>query len=354
MRSLKKLGHDVVTLEEEDNWSLTNLVSDHGEEPLLEFRRRFPFIDHRSYVLDGRAHLYDWLTDTLSDVDACIVHEWNPPDLTKAIGEVAARRGVVSLFHDTHHRAFTEPWRVPQMGLEGYSAILAYGPTIADIYRSTVVGPEVLLFHEGADAELFRPLTRPKNSDVVFVGNWGDNDRDHTTWQYLIEPSRVASDLRFALFGVRYPPEVVTALRQSGIDWRGWLPNYMAPEVYASAKMTVHIPRQAYLEALRGTPTIRVFEALACGIPLISAGWVDDSGLFTDGQDYLAVHTPSQMVEALRWLADDSEARERIGSHGRATVLASHTCDHRAVELVEIIGRLRQEQPQSGVVESCG
>ena len=341
VRSLKKLGHQVVTLEEEANWSLSNLVRDHGLEPVQEFQSRFPFIDHRSYVLDGRAHLYDWLTDTLSQVDSCIVHEWNPPDLIKAIGEVAARLGVVAIFHDTHHRAFTEPWRIPAMGLESYAAVLAYGPTIADIYNSTVSGPEVLLYHEGADTELFRPLVRPKSCDVVFVGNWGDDDRNRTTWQYLIEPSRAASDLRFSLFGVRYPPEVLLALRQSGIDWKGWLPNYRAPEVYASSKVTVHIPRKEYVEALRGTPTIRVFEALACGMPLISAGWEDDSGLFEEGKDYVAVYSPSQMVEALRWLANDAEARARIGSHGRETVLKRHTCDHRAVELVEIIERLR-------------
>jgi spore maturation protein CgeB len=341
VRSLKTLGHQVVSLEEEGNWSLSNLIRDHGLVPVQEFHQRFPFIDHQSYVLDGRAHLYDWLTDTLSQVDACIVHEWNPSGLIRAIGDVASRLGVVSIFHDTHHRAFTEPLRIPAMGLEAYSAILAYGPSIADIYRSAVTGPVVELFHEGADAALFRPLARTKTCDVVFVGNWGDDDRKNTTWQYLIEPSRCAPDLRFSLFGVRYPPEVLAALQQSGVDWKGWLPNYLAPEVYASSKVTVHIPRKEYVEALRGTPTIRVFEALACGIPLVSASWEDDSGLFAEGKDYLAVYSPSQMVEALRWLAADPDARARIGSHGRATVLQRHTCDHRAQELVEIIERLR-------------
>lgn len=340
VRSLKKMGHEVFTLEEESNWSLSNLVQQQGSNPVAEFRSRFPFIDQRSYVLDGRAHLYDWLDETLDGVDACLVHEWNPPDLIKAIGEVSARNGVVSLFHDTHHRALTEPQRFDSMGLESYSAVLAYGPTIASIYRSRLSGPRVLVFHEGADADLFRPLDRPKRSDVVFVGNWGDDDRDGATWRYLIEPSRRAPDLRFSLYGVRYPAEVLAAMRECGICWNGWLPNYLAPEVYGSSKMTLHIPRKEYVEALRGTPTIRVFEALACGIPMISAGWADDSGLFEDGTDYLAVFSPSQMLEAVRWLAEDAEARERLSCHGRETVLERHTCDHRAAELVETIGNL--------------
>ncbi len=347
IRNLQALGHRVIALEEEGNWSASNLVRDNGMEPVLEFQRRFSFIDHRNYALNGRAHLYGWLSELLSQVDVCLVHEWNPTDLIRAVGETAARLGVVTLFHDTHHRALTEPARIPQMGLDAYSAILAYGPTIADIYRSTTDGPEVLVFHEAADTDLFRPLDRPKTRDVVFVGNWGDDDRNQSTWQFFIEQGRALPDLTFALFGVRYPPDVLEAIQTTGIRWEGWLPNYLAPEVYASSKLTVHIPRKEYVEALRGTPTIRVFEALACGIPLISAGWQDDSGLFEEGADYLAVTAPSQMEEALRWLAADAEARERIGSHGRETVLSRHTCRHRAEQLIDIVQRLVSRGGQS-------
>lgn len=341
VRGLDRLGHKVVCLEESGNWSLSNLIKDHGPRPVQEFQRRFAFIDSRNYVLNGRTHLYEWLTDTLSQVDACLVHEWNPTDLIRAIGEVASKLGVVSLFHDTHHRALTEPARIRQLGLDRYSAVLAYGPAIAEIYRSAVSGPEVIVFHEGADVELFRPLSRDKCCDVVFVGNWGDEDRSHTTWKYLIEPGRAASGLSFAVYGVRYPQEVRDALQRCGISWRGWLPNYLAPEAYASSKITLHIPRKEYVEALRGTPTIRVFEALACGTPMVSAEWTDDSGLFEEGSDYVAVHSPAQMVEALHWLAADPDARQRIGSHGRATVLSRHTCQHRAEELAQVIERHR-------------
>ncbi|MCL4368939.1 MAG: glycosyltransferase [Actinobacteria bacterium] len=341
IRNLQKLGHQVLALEEEGNWSCSNLVRDHGTDPLREFDRRFPFIDSHRFVLDGRAHLFDWLSDLLSQVDVVLVHEWNPPDLVRAIGDVAARRGVVSLFHDTHHRALTDPGRIPSLGLDSYSAVLAYGPTIAELYRNVVDGPEVLVFHEGADADLFRPLRRFQSCDVVFVGNWGDDDRNLATWEFFIEPCLRLRDLNFALFGVRYPPEVLAALRRAGIVWGGWLPNYLVPEAYAVSKVTLHIPRKEYVESLKGTPTIRVFEALACGMPLVSAGWRDDAGLFEEGDDYLAVDSPSQMAEAVRWLATDPTARARLGERGRATVLARHTCLHRADELVGIAERLR-------------
>ncbi len=341
IRNLQALGHQVIALEEEGNWSLSNLIHDHGAEPVQQFRQRFPFIDHRSYLLNGRTHIQDWLSDLLSQVDVCLVHEWNPTDLIRAIGEAGARQGVVTLFHDTHHRALTEPDRIPQMGLDSYSAILAYGPTIAEIYRSVTHGPRVVVFHEAADTDLFRPLPGEKSRDVLFVGNWGDDDRNQSTRQFFVEQARAMPDLTFALYGVRYPPEVLDAIRGAGIQWGGWLPNYLAPEAYATAKMTVHVPRKEYLESLRGTPTIRLFEALACGIPLISAGWRDGTGLFRDGIDFLTVDTPARMGEAIRWLSSDAEAREQIGARGRETVLAHHTCRHRAQELVEIIRSLR-------------
>ncbi|HEX2923425.1 MAG TPA: glycosyltransferase [Chloroflexota bacterium] len=340
IRNLQQMGHTVVTLEEENNWSISNLVHDHGQTPLEEFNRRFPFINHRTYSLDGRQPT-GWLTELLQQVDVCLVHEWNPDPLVKEIGKIAAGLGKVSLFHDTHYRALTEPDRAARLGLETYSAILAFGPTIADIYRNTVTGPEVVVFHEGADTDLFHPLPMAKSCDVVFVGNWGDDDRSHTTRQFFIDQSRALPDLSFSLFGVRYPDEVLAELHDTGIDFGGWLPNYLAPEMYATSRITVHIPRKEYLELVKGTPTIRVFEALACGVPLISAGWRDDTGLFQTGKDFIVVDSPVQMTEAIHWLASDDDAREKVGNQGRATVLARHSCRHRAQELVDVVERIR-------------
>ena len=72
------------------------------------------------------------------------------------------------------------------------------------------------------------------------------------------------------MHGVRYPPEGRAALAAAGIDYAGYLPNFRVPQAFAAARMTVHVPRRPYATALPGIPTIRVFEALACGIPLVS------------------------------------------------------------------------------------
>ncbi len=85
------------------------------------------------------------------------------------------------------------------------------------------------------------------------------------------------------------------ALKQAGVDYGGYLPNLEAPRVYAESRLTVHIPRQQYTHAMTGIPTIRVFEALACGIPLISAPWQDTEGLFREG-DFAWASTCAEMA----------------------------------------------------------
>ena len=100
--------------------------------------------------------------------------------------------------------------------------------------------------------------------------------------------------------------------------------------------MTVHIPRRPYAAALPGIPTIRVFEALACGIPLISAPWQDQDGLFAPGEDYLVARDGEAMRHHLAALRADPEFAAALGAQGRATVIERHSCAHRVDELLAI------------------
>jgi spore maturation protein CgeB len=103
--------------------------------------------------------------------------------------------------------------------------------------------------------------------------------------------------------------------------------------------VTLHVPRRAYVEALRGIPTIRVFEALACGIPLVSAPWLDSENLFQPG-DYVSVDSPQAMWQALHRFATDDDARAEQAERGLRSILARHTCDHRAEQLLGIVAEL--------------
>ena len=87
-------------------------------------------------------------------------------------------------------------------------------------------------------------------------------------------------------------------------------------------------------------PTIRPFEALACGIPLVSAPWNDAEGLFTPGKDFLVARDGAEMRAHLRAILTDPDLAARLSEHGRKTILARHTCTHRVDELLGILASL--------------
>jgi spore maturation protein CgeB len=103
----------------------------------------------------------------------------------------------------------------------------------------------------------------------------------------------------------------------------------------------VHVPRRPYVETLPGIPTIRVFEALACGIPLVSAPWQDSEGLFPPGS-FLMVRDGDAMTAALRDILVDPDLRASLIGTGLAAIRERHTCAHRTAELLSIHQKIRE------------
>jgi spore maturation protein CgeB len=163
---------------------------------------------------------------------------------------------------------------------------------------------------------------------------------------FLFKPAREAQ-LSLSVYGVRYPDEAKRTLKTFGVNYRGWLANADAPQVFAHHLATVHVPRRFYRRALPGIPTIRVFEALACGIPLVSAPWDDCERLFRVGEDFLMVRDGTEMTAALRALKSDQALRESLVRNGLETIRARHTCAHRADELLSIVERVSAPQLES-------
>ncbi len=333
---LIRRGYDVSTFEPEGAWSLANLIEDAGEAGLDAFRQNYP--DLRSQAF-GSA--FD-PAEACADADLVIVHEWNEPALVAALGK-ARRNGArfTLLFHDTHHRAVSEPDAIRAFDLDGYDGVLAFGETLAAVYRQWGWGDRVFVWHEAADTYVFRPpAVEGERNGLVWIGNWGDGERSAELEQFLFGPARRLG-LPLDIYGVRYPDEARDTLRRYDAHYRGWLPNAAAPSVFARHRATVHVPRRFYVNLLPGIPTIRVFEALACGIPLVSAPWSDSEGLFTPGQDFLTARDGDEMERHLVALVQDSDLRDALVAHGLATIRARHTCAHRVDELMSVLKTLQ-------------
>ncbi|WP_375408810.1 glycosyltransferase [uncultured Methylobacterium sp.] len=335
LKELMRRGHAVEAFEPRGAWSLDNLRRDHGEAGLSAFREAYPELDAATYDAIGP------VVDTVKGSDLVVVHEWNDPALVAALG-TARKRGAryTLLFHDTHHRAVSEPEAMRRYDLSGYDGVLAFGETLAGIYRGWGWGRRVFVWHEAADTHLFRPPEHEgERAGLVWIGNWGDGERSAELETFLFAPAR-RSGLPLDVYGVRYPEAALATLARYGARYHGWAPNAGAPALFARHLATVHVPRRFYVERLPGIPTIRVFEALACGIPLVSAPWDDAEGLFSPGTDYLVAADGAEMERHLRAVSSDAGLRHSLVVSGLATIAARHTCRHRADELLAIAARL--------------
>jgi spore maturation protein CgeB len=336
LRELQAMGHRTLACEPRDGWSLSNLLRDHGAAGLARFQSDFPELAWSSHA--GAEDI----TKLVDGADVVVVHEWNAPELVARLG--AMRRcgaRFTLLFHDTHHRAVSDPGAIRAFDLDGYDAVLAFGEALSEVYRRWGWGDRVITWHEAADTHLFRP---PEEDEVreglIWIGNWGDGERGPELEEFLLRPAREAG-LTLDIHGVRYPEEALRSLARHGARYRGWLPNSEAPAAFARHLATVHVPRRFYARMLPGIPTIRIFEALACGIPLVSAPWQDSEGLFRPGEDFLTACDGAEMTRHLRALRHDPGLRAALAASGLAVIRARHSCAHRALELMSHIGRLR-------------
>jgi len=130
LRALRARGHDVTVHEPANGWSLSSLRADNGEAGLDAFRTAYPELASHAFGagFDPAA--------ACDGADLVIVHEWNEPALVAAIG--AARRAggrFTLLFHDTHHRAVSDPEAIRTFDLSGYDGVLAFGEALAAVYR---------------------------------------------------------------------------------------------------------------------------------------------------------------------------------------------------------------------------
>jgi spore maturation protein CgeB len=329
-------GHEVAVFEPEDAWSRANLVADHGEQGLEAYRSAYPRLSSTRYGADADP------VELAEGADLVIVHEWNAHDLVARLGQARAQgAGYVLLFHDTHHRAVSAPQEMEAYDLASYDGVLAFGETLSAVYRERGWGNRVWTWHEAADVRRFHPPAEEgEREGLVWIGNWGDGERTLELQQFLFHPAEMAG-LSLDIYGVRYPPEAIQMLQRHGGHYHGWAANAAAPGIFAHHLATVHVPRRYYATILPGIPTIRVFEALACGIPLISAPWDDAEHLFRPGEDYLVARDGAEMTDMLKALATEPDLRRSLAAKGIETILARHTCAHRVDELFAIVGTLQ-------------
>src|SRR4051812_32040315 len=199
---LSARGWDLRIFEPANGWSRENLIGSYGEAPLTEFAAAFPALQSKLYD-PAAADLDQFLNEALSRADIVLVHEWNDPELVSRVGQHRASKGEYQLFfHDTHHRMVTAPASMSAYDLTHYDGVLAYGRVLRDLYIAKRLSQNAWTWHEAADVRTFFPRQRQtKQGDLVWIGNWGDDERAEELREFLIEPVRRLK-LRASVYGV--------------------------------------------------------------------------------------------------------------------------------------------------------
>ena len=339
-------GHHVRVYEEKNASSARNPTSNCGMGAIEAFHAAYPNLKIVRYEMKNLD-----LHDALYAADLVLVHERNHPELVRRIGRYREDWGNFLLFfHDTRQRPASDADEISEFDLTGYDGVLASGEAITELYRSRRWHPRVWTWHEAADVRgVHSNGNGHKNGrasgrsgsyegDLVWIGKWAEDERGDELREFLIEPARELG-LKTRIYGVGYPQHALDELKRANLEYGEWLPSYEVPRVFAKFRMTIHVPRRPYVEAPPGVPAIRVFEAMACGIPLVSAVWRDAEGLFNPGQDYLVANDGAEMTRHLAMLKQNPRRARELARHARRTILERHTCAHRVDELLAICGR---------------
>jgi spore maturation protein CgeB len=202
------------------------------------------------------------------------------------------------------------------------------GPTLRRLERE-LGARRACAFYCFVDPAAYAPREVEERWALGYLGTYGA-DRQPALERLLCEPARARPDLRFVVAGPQYPPDVAWP---SNVDRIEHLAPPAHPEFYAAQRFTLNVTR-ADMRAAGWSPSVRLFEAAACGVPVISDRWDGLETFFTPGREILLEDTLHHLE------ATTPDQAHAIGALARARVLAEHTADHRAVELEAHVGSL--------------
>jgi spore maturation protein CgeB len=311
-------GHDILFLERDVPWYANHRDCENPDYSRLEF-----YSD-----LDG---LRKWRAE-IANADAVIVGSYVPDgvEVGRFVQETA--QGVTGFYDidtpvtlaklERGDFEYLSPETIP-----GYDVYLSFtgGPTLRHI-ENRYGSPAARALYCSVDPAAYPPLDVPKKWELSYLGTYSP-DRQPTLETLLIEPARRMPDRRFVVAGPQYPAEIEWPDNVERIEH---LPPSEHAEFYAASRFTLNVTR-ADMIAAGWSPSVRLFEAAACAVPVISDRWDGLETLFTPGSEIFLADTCEQVVALLTGCSAAEAAQ--IGQAARRRVMNGHTARDRAAEL---------------------
>ncbi|CCD94295.1 conserved exported hypothetical protein [Bradyrhizobium sp. ORS 375] len=318
LSALARRGHSVTFLERDVPW----------------------YREHRDLTdPDGwSVKLYQSLQDlprlfgtTVRDADLVIIGSYVPDGIAIADWATSHARGVTAFYDiDTpvtlaqleHGLAYLSPAMIPRFDL--YLSFSG-GPALAmieDLYGS----PLARVLYCSADLDLYQPRETPQRWTLGYLGTYSA-DRQPQLERLLLEPARGLNADRFVVAGAQYPDTITWP---ANVERIAHLPPREHADFFSAQRFTLNVTR-ADMRALGFSPSVRLFEAAACGTPLLSDHWPGLETIFAPNSEILVVSTPQEVSAILREMTEDT--RRGIAERASRRVRRDHTPDHRARQL---------------------
>jgi spore maturation protein CgeB len=317
------LGHDILFLERDVPWYAAH--------------RDLPDPDFCEFALyDSIEALRVW-REALANADAVIIGSYVPDGVQVAHYVASIRTGILCFYDidtpvtlaaiDRGECAYLTHETVPLFDI--YFSFTG-GPTLTRLEHDYGARSAVALYC-GVDPKRYFPMTMPKRWSLGYLGTYSA-DRQPPLEALLIEPARQRPDFAFVVAGAQFPGDIEWPANVERIEH---VPPEQHREFYAAQDWTLNITR-ADMRAAGYSPSVRLFEATACGIPVISDLWGGLETVFRAGEGIIGV---SNAGDVLACLARPQAERQAIGDAGLRRTRAEHTAAHRAATLIAAISQ---------------
>jgi spore maturation protein CgeB len=319
VRELARRGHEVTFLERDQPWYASS--------------RDLPDPPYGTTLLYGSLEeLLDRHGETVRDADLVILGSYVPQGVQ--VGDwLQAEAGGIKAFYDIDtpvtlaklargDHEYLHPRQIP-----GYDLYLSFtgGPTLRRLERE-YGAPRARVLYCSFDPELYFPEPAEPQWDLGYMGTYSE-DRQPSVQAFLLQPARRHPEGRFVVAGPKYPE---TASWPSNVTWQPHLPPAEHRRFYNSQRFTLNVTRQDMIRA-GWSPSVRLFEAAACGTPIISDRWTGIESLLVPHREILLVDRTLDVLDILQRCGEDE--RLRIAERARQRILAEHTAAHRAEEI---------------------
>lgn len=331
-RALVLRGHDVLFLEHDKPWYAAN--------------RDLPSPPYgRTELYDSVADLKDRFAPEVRGADAVIVGSYVPQGVEVGQWVTRTAQGLVAFYDiDTPvtlsklargEFEYLSPALIPSYGL--YLSFTG-GPTLRRLEQE-FGSPMARALYCSVDPELYGAMPAERRWDLGYLGTYSP-DRQPKLDEFLISPARQWRDGRFVVAGPQYPEDIFWPPNVARV---AHLPPSEHRTFYASQRFTLNVTR-ADMVRDGYSPSVRLFEAAACGTPVISDWWEGLDTFFAIGQEILVARSTQDVLRVLR--QTDETCRQQISQSARKKVLSAHTAAHRAAELEGYIAAAIGEQHQ--------